>query len=1140
MFENFLGKTKEQKFADMELVKDQILARQEAFRSLTDEQILTVSSNIKARIRAELKELGQKPSKEERKEILDKYLVDSFALAKEVVKRECGFELHDVQVIGGIALHNGEVAQLATGEGKTLMATMPVFLNGMAGDGTHVLAPNSYLAARDAENNSKIFTRLGLSTGIIPDGRTRANLNEIKAAFACDVTYSSSANLIFNFLHDGMAIDKEQMANSMERYNFVVVDEVDSVLLDDARTPLIISGISEADRARDINGVLASIQESFIEENARATRADDAIFKIYKLDKIKRKLYENNNATKMQLLEDGLVHVLSSTAEYEMVVNNRFEKKESQNVMDTYAIIIDKSTGNFQVTALGERMISKYYIGSEVDKAFYEDLGKMLEIRASNGHPKYRNGEDFVIHQYGNQQVLKLTDHGYEKVLRDRDNEKINAIYDGRKFAQEYVADLDSINNSIKAYWTLKQGVDYVLSDVKEGRDYVEGYANKKLTLIQGGRTAADRTYADGMQLALEKKEQRLIDASKSKEKGMNIRLIESKSTPELASISQSTFFSLYSVLGGMTGTSAIESFDMMYGIDTTELPKHVTYEAEKLRRMGKEPEVQYINYNDKRYIKPSGMKTVKDEFYFTHTDKTGKEVSGDEAKFNKLIEELKISISKGQPVLISTTSVEESEKVQAKIREHLRFEVPLLNANTKNEAEIISKAGRFGAITISTEMAGRGTDIKLGGELDPNDRQEIFINLAKRRFMAHAAETGIDLSNQAVSTQAQKEFMARELAKLRADAKAIWMHNHEEEKNRVMLAGGLKIVGVGHFMFDRVDRQVVGRSARQGDPGEAIFLSSEEDLSKIGVYPSDYKRLVDRAKRNGENVLRGKEYEELVRDKQAHNEMLAASHIKSSLKIEAIIQDIRLQFRGQQDQLKKTENYSQVVDYMIEKSVEQMIIENAGKELSSKTKMAKSGIDLNRLRREAKEYLDIDLPEGVRAKATVKDLAIVMMRQAQRKHHQNIVSKMTPEEYKNKYNVELMDMFSNTWTKFTDTVETEKNQEVLDSLVKYDQRSKIEYRIPANYNQVVRESRFDIASFILTGRKTSYYEDRREKELVEQVEDEYDMTPSVKTVKNIYAYSSASVLGFGARVNKGAPQGVVLENDDIVSMKFK
>lgn len=1144
MLERLMGKTREQIFDDMVETTNKINQIQKTFKNLSDEALLHASLALKNSIVSALNQNSRILSQEERKEILDQYLIDAFAMAKEAVYREHGFELNDVQVIGGIALHNGEVSQLATGEGKTLMAALPAYLNAMTGDGVHVITPNDYLAERDAVGNGKIYQRLGLSTGFVPAGRKSENMEAIKKAFASDITYASASELGFNYLHDGLALDNDGVVNSPNRYTFAIIDEVDSVLLDDATIPLVISGISEASKARDLHGAIASIEENYAEESRKAALADDAIYRIFSLDREKQDAFRKYGAD--QVSEKKLVYYAATTYDYELVVKNRFEKRKAQAVLDSHALILDKSTGDFHLTEAGMRIISKYYIGNQVEKAFFEDLDYMKSIKGLDGKQKYKYDEDYYVLVYGNQQYLKLTEHGYEKLIRDRDCEKANEIYDGHKFAAEMGSDLHDINNAIKAYWTLENGRDYVLSSIEDGPDYKAGYDNQKLTIVSDGRTAGSRVYSDGLQMALEKKEARLASKEKRLGKtGQTVRIIENKSSPELASISQSSFFSLYKNVGGMTGTSAKEAFDMMYGWQTTELPKNVVYQKNKARREGRKIKDEFITVAGKTYVKPSGLKPVRDEFYFSYVDDQGREFSGEEAKINKLIQELRISMYKQQPVLISTTSVKESQKIHRVIKEKLGIDVPLLNAHTKNEAEIIAGAGKAGAITISTEMAGRGTDIKLAGEKDLNKFKSIINNLAQSKFLSFAQENNLNSNDRETYLRAQKDFVAQNRDALRLEATELWEKQYEDEKNQVLLAGGLKVIGVGHFKYDRSDRQLVGRTARQSDAGEAIFISSESDLAKIDLYPNDYRDMIDKALSKGKTYVEGRDYVELIRDQQAFNENMAASGIKNKLESEKVIQEVRLSFRKGQDQLKESDDYISVVDFMIEKSVEQIIKENSKKSLSSSTKLGRSKLDFHQLQAEAKEYLGIDLPENLTKRTTVKDLARSMALSAKSRHHKNLVQNMTPEEYKEKYGVQIMDMFVDTWGNFTDKVENQYRQEQLHAMANNDSLGKLEDRLRIDYNQSVREGRLTIASYILTGKERNYYHDRQEAKMVAEAKEHVDeFSASNKAVKNIYAREGASILQFtNIKLNKGSVQTQTkaqsLENEEVVSMSF-
>ena len=1084
MLEYFLGKTNERKLQEMSFSLEKILQIQSQLKKLSDGDLLSISKSLKDNIRSELTDMMPK---EERIAVLDKYLNQAFALAKEVIKREKGFELHDVQVIGGIALHKGEVAQLATGEGKTLMAVLPAYLNALAGNGVHVITPNPYLAERDREGNTKIFSRLGISTGFVPSGRSMKDIDKIKEAFAADISYVSAHDLGFNYLHDGLAYDAKNMVNDTNRYTYAIIDEVDSVLIDDAQVPLVISGIREDEKRTDLHGAIKRLEDNYIAESARAQIADDAIFQIYKQH--------------YQLREDGhkgIVMFAPTNEYYDNAIMTALDGRANLNIADNYALVVNKVTGEFYLTDLGHRIVSKYYIGPAVEQIFAYDLDYILSIQDNYGDRKYKENIDYTIDAYGK---LRLTDGGYDKVLRDRDHPAINDLFDGREYSKEFNNDSLHLDNALTAYFSLEKDKDYVLTTVTEGKDFDPRYNSKKITLVTGGRTAEGRVYSKGLQLAIEKKEKRF---NAGKKEGKAVRIIETKEVPELASISPAMLFSMYKNIGGMTGTSAIEAFEDLYNWSTLELPKNVEYERNKRKERGEAPKEKTIWYEGRYTTKPSGLQKVQDIFYFSVPGQR----TGEEAKIARLMQEIKMSQLKGQPVLISTTSVKESELIHKAILANLKIDVPLLNANTKNEAEIIANAGKKGAITISTEMAGRGTDIKLGGEEDYQEFRDIYRQLLTSEYQKFTQRTP-----NFTKEERERSFKETMMNQIHQHASLAWEEQKEKTKNEIIMAGGLKVISVGHFRHNRVDRQLVGRTARQDDPGEAIFISSESDMTKLALYEKDYAHLIKEAKANGKGYVSGEALTNLIRKQQNRFESLAASSIKQTLETEAVIQELRLKFRRQQDQLKQTEDYKANIEFMIEQSVKLLIAENQKRSINSKTKLSNKVIDFPSLANEVEEYLGISLPDISKNK-TAKDLHIELSRRAIDKHRAETRS-LSREEYNQEYSPIVMDEVANIWQKFNESVEEEKFQQNLYAITQYDKAKEMESRLRANYNNIVQSSKVNIASNILTGNKKDYLKARQTKEMLSrEIEvQETVKTEARRTVKNIRTGSSVSVL---------------------------
>ena len=534
--------------------------------------------------------------RERRDDAMLEILPQVFAVVREAAKRTIGQRHFDVQLIGGIILHQGRIAEMKTGEGKTLVATLPAVLNAMSGRGVHVVTVNDYLARRDSEWMGRIFGFLGLTVGVVVHGVTD---QERKLAYRADITYGQNNEFGFDYLRDNMKFNIEDYVQ--REHNFAIVDEVDSILIDEARTPLIISGASE-----------------------------------------------------------------EST--------------------DTYYVV--------------DRVI-----------------------------PRLKPEEHYTIDE--KMRTVSLTEDG---VTRVEQLLGVENLYDPRNILL-----LHHANQGLRAHTLFKRDVDYV---VKEGEVIIVDEFT--------GRLMPGRRWSDGLHQAVEAKE--------------NVKIESENQT--LATITFQNYFRMYKKLSGMTGTADTESveFKEIYRLDVAVIPTN-------------QPMIRIDNH---------------DLVYKTEVE-----------KFDAVIEEIRDCHERGQPVLVGTVSIEKSERVADKLKK-TGIKHYVLNAkNHEREAEIVAQAGRFGAVTISTNMAGRGTDIVLGGNPE---------------FMA-AAETG-------TREPADPNFQAA-LAKYVEQCKA--------EREKVLEAGGLHILGTERHESRRIDNQLRGRSGRQGDPGSSRFyMSLEDDLLRI------------------------------------------------------------------------------------------------------------------------------------------------------------------------------------------------------------------------------------------------------------------------------------------------------------------
>ena len=585
------------------------------------------------------KELTNKTAyfKEELKngKTLDDILPEAFAVVREASKRVLGMRHFDVQLIGGIILHQGRIAEMKTGEGKTLVATLPVYLNALEGKGVHVITVNDYLAKRDSEWMGKLYKFLGLSVGLVVSGQSPKQKQE---AYNSDITYGTNNEFGFDYLRDNMVIYKDQLVQ--RSLHFAIVDEIDSILIDEARTPLIISG--------------------------RANSSSD-LYK--KADTFVRKL------------------------QAKVIVEEDVKDFDQQEDNEKYDYIVD------------------------------------LKAKSAT-----------------------LTQKGIEKAEREFGLENLNDI--------ENSSIVHHINKALHAHGVMKKDTDYI---VKDGQVLIVDEFT--------GRIMYGRRYNDGLHQALEAKEKvKIADESKT-----------------LATITFQNFFRMYGKLSGMTGTAMTEEseFEEIYNLDVVAIPTN----------------------------KPVMRKDLNDVIY-----------KNERAKFNAIVESVKEAHAKGQPILIGTVSVEKSELLSKKLKE-AGIKHTVLNAKYhEQEAEIIAQAGKFGAVTIATNMAGRGTDIMLGGNSEFLAKQEMKAN--------KVPENLIEESNTYYETDDQDILRARETFK-KLDEK--YQEQIKEEKEKVIAAGGLKIIGTERHESRRIDNQLRGRSGRQGDPGESKFyIGLDDNLMKI------------------------------------------------------------------------------------------------------------------------------------------------------------------------------------------------------------------------------------------------------------------------------------------------------------------
>ncbi|MBE6229322.1 MAG: preprotein translocase subunit SecA [Bacteroidales bacterium] len=588
---------------------------------------------------------------------------------------------YDVQLIGGIVLHQGKIAEMATGEGKTLVATLPVFLNALAGKGVHVVTVNDYLSKRDSEWMGPLYQFHGLKVDCID--KYQPSSEQRKAAYRADITFGTNNEFGFDYLRDNMAIEVDELVQ--KKHHYAIVDEVDSVLIDDARTPLIISGpVPKGDDQQFME------YKPYVERLYNLQRSD--VTKM--LNEAKRLISEGNkeeggkilfrafkglpryNPLIKYLSEPGIKQLLLSTEALYMQENN----KHMHLITDDLFFVIDEKHKSVELTDKGHETLAK----NISDSKFFilPDVGaEISELEKQELSPEEKQAKKDEL----------LADYALK-------SERVHTV-----------------NQLLKAYTMFEKDVEYVTMDNKI-----------KIVDEQTGRILEGRRYSDGLHQAIEAKENVKVEAA----------------TQTFATITLQNYFRMYHKLAGMTGTAETEAgeFWSIYKLDVVTIPTN----------------------------RPVVRKDNEDLIYRTKKD-----------KYNAVIEKIVELRDAGRPVLVGTTSVEISELLSRMLK--LRgIKHNVLNAKQHaKEADIVAEAGQTAAVTIATNMAGRGTDIKLPASV--------------------------------------KE------------------------------AGGLAIIGTERHDSRRVDRQLRGRSGRQGDPGSSVFfVSLEDDLMRL--FGSDrLAKVVDR-----------------------------------------------------------------------------------------------------------------------------------------------------------------------------------------------------------------------------------------------------------------------------------------------------
>ena len=705
----FLGDNNDKEIARYQKVVEKINGLEKQMEGLTDDKLTGYTAKFKERLA--------------NGETLDDILPEAFAVTREASRRVLGMRHFDVQMIGGMCLHEGRIAEMRTGEGKTLVATLAVYLNALTGKGVHMVTVNDYLARRDSEWMGRLYKFLGLSVGLIAHDM---DFPERKYAYSCDVTFGTNNEFGFDYLRDNMAQDPKDLVQ--RAHNYAIVDEVDSVLIDDARTPLIISGpVPKGDDQQfeqyqplveRLVGVQRQLATQYLADAKKqiteGTEANDkqktaegflALFRSHKA------LPKNKPLSKF-LYEPGIKAGMLSTEEIYMENNNR----RMHEATDPLYFVVDEKLNSVELTDKGNE-----WLASQVNDP---DLFILPDIAT----------------------VLSQIDHSGktdEEKLEEKDR-----IFNDYATKSERV---HTIQQLLKAYTMFNLNDEYVIQD-----------GEVKIVDEQTGRIMEGRRWSDGLHQAVEAKEHVQVQAA----------------TQTYATITLQNYFRMYHKLAGMTGTAVTEAGEFwdIYKLDVVEVPTN----------------------------RPVVRTDMNDRVYRTQRE-----------KYKAVIEEVELMRTNGRPVLVGTTSVEISEML-SKMLQMRKIPHQVLNAKLhQKEADIVALAGQSALGTVFVATDGRAFNEK-STAISYQTRIEAEVAKKEKREPREASEL-LKTEERLLGTVT----IATNMAGRGTDIKL---------SPEVKAAGGLAIVGTERHESRRVDRQLRGRSGRQGDPGSSVFFVSIED----------------------------------------------------------------------------------------------------------------------------------------------------------------------------------------------------------------------------------------------------------------------------------------------------------------------
>ena len=711
---------------------------------------------------------------DKRAKYLEKILPEAYAVVKNAARRMCGSKLilgdqevewnmvhFDVQLVGGIALHRGMIAEMMTGEGKTLVGTLPVYLNALTGLGVHVVTVNDYLAMRDSQWMGTLYQYLGLTVGCLQNMQPPHLRSD---QYKKDITYGTNSEFGFDYLRDnGMSSSKDEQVQ--RGHYFSIIDEVDSVLIDEARTPLIISGPSTVSNTAQYMDYRGMIEQLVKKQNALCSElADEANKALEAGDEehagrslFKIKLGQPRNRQLMKHMQDPDSRRLIDKTELSFYQDA--QKKELYAIKEELFYTIDEKAHDADLMEMGRKLLSP------------------------------NDDEAFTLPDLATEYAEVDANHDLSDDQKAAAKEEINTRLDkqGEK--------VHSISQLLKAYCIYEKDVEYVVEDNKV-----------KIVDEQTGRKMEGRRWSDGLHQAVEAKE------------GVTVE----RETQTYATITIQNYFRLYEKLGGMTGTAETEAaeFHDIYGLDVLPIPTN----------------------------QPNQREDLNDQVFKTRRE-----------KYNAVVNKIAECQAKGQPVLVGTASVDASETL-SRLLKRSKITHSVLNAKFhEQEADIVARAGKLGAVTVSTNMAGRGTDIKLAEGVEE--------------------------------------------------------------------VGGLMVIGCERYQSRRVDRQLRGRCARQGDKGMSQFyISFEDDLMRNFAAAERMTRMMERFGMEDGEALEHKWLNRSIETAQKRVEQRDYTWRKRVLDFDDVMNMQREVVYGYRNEVLSTEDPRELIDEIIDEIIPERV----------------------------------------------------------------------------------------------------------------------------------------------------------------------------------------------------------------------